>query len=413
MGGNELFKKIRTTALFVMKSSIRLIERMIPKNRHLIIIGGPPSKYSDNSRYLFEYLLSQEHGLHVVWLTTSKAVEKKLRETHGRDKVARIPTLRAIWTFWRAKTAIFSHGYWDFGWLMTARAKKTKMCLWHGIPMKKLGFASPSVIADKTASMNARSFSHLDFLAASSPLEAASYHYCFNIDASRDVVQPTGMPRNDALITNAAETTWEEKQRFIKGLLKNAMGSEQVILYAPTWRADGKIRFFPWDDFDIKQLQNLLQENNAILLVRGHINDLASDRSENASDLAAQTPRIIAYHQDAYPDVQDMLHLVDIVISDYSGIWADFLLLDRPIVLVPYDLDEYMAHFGLLYPLDLFAPGAVVQDFDGFLKSISDYIADPSLDSEIRRQKRRWFHTHQDARASERILNWLCHRLDI
>lgn len=118
---------------------------------------------------------------------------------------------------------------------------------------------------------------------------------------------------------------------------------------------------------------------------------------------AFDSDRIVVLNRDSVRDVQDILPYVNILISDYSGIWADFLLLDRPMVFVPYDLELYENEEGLLYDYDLITPGPKVSRFCELLRVIEDYSSDPSRDSERRDNIKRMFHEFEDGMAYKRI----------
>ena len=60
---------------------------------------------------------------------------------------------------------------------------------------------------------------------------------------------------------------------------------------------------------------------------------------------------------DIVTEVSDILPDFDMIISDYSSIYLDFLLLDRPVLLLPYDLEEYGAVKGLNFRFDDINPG--------------------------------------------------------
>lgn len=81
----------------------------------------------------------------------------------------------------------------------------------------------------------------------------------------------------------------------------------------------------------------------------------------------------------------------------------DYLLLDRPIVFVPYDLAAYENSPGLLYDYDYITPGPKVYKFRDMVREIDDYASNPSKDSERRNHIKLMFHKYDDGMAYRRI----------
>src|SRR5208283_2067110 len=71
-------------------------------------------------------------------------------------------------------------------------------------------------------------------------------------------------------------------------------------------------------------------------------------------------------------DIYEVLHLCDILITDYSSIFFDFLKFNKPIIFYPYDFLEYQKLDRCFYfDYKQFVPGPIVYSFDEMLKLIS------------------------------------------
>ena len=158
---------------------------------------------------------------------------------------------------------------------------------------------------------------------------------------------------------------------------------------------------FPFPDMDLEELQRLLEEPDACLLLRGHYLDDVTVR--DGAGGAEGGGRVIMANRDTVEDVQELLPFVDVLVSDYSGIWVDYLLLDRPIIFVPYDLEEYSRSPGLMYDFEEVSPGPKVASFQEFAASLRECLRDPSRMGEERLKARRMFHEHEDSKACERL----------
>ena len=77
-------------------------------------------------------------------------------------------------------------------------------------------------------------------------------------------------------------------------------------------------------------------------------------------------------------DINEILPAVDLLITDYSGIYLDFLLCDNPVMFIPYDLKQYQTELrGLLFDYDLFTPGSKIDTLKNFIKEGQIYLDNP------------------------------------
>jgi CDP-glycerol glycerophosphotransferase (TagB/SpsB family) len=96
---------------------------------------------------------------------------------------------------------------------------------------------------------------------------------------------------------------------------------------------------------------------------------------------------------------------VDVLVTDYSSIYTDFLLLDRPIIFTPVDLEEYEAERGFFfdYGNDVCTPGPKVRNAEDFLAALDAELSGADPYHLTRGASRSLFHKHTSAGASERI----------
>ena len=155
------------------------------------------------------------------------------------------------------------------------------------------------------------------------------------------------------------EDDWNEQLRilFVNALSAGGEGKvgskaesiekfERIILYCPTYRDDHSLRF-PISEKELNDLEKLLQESNSLFLMKGHyfVQNIDFEQYDNIKIAPISS------------DIQELYFITDILITDYSSTMLDFSLLDRPILLFPYDLDEYKRVRGMYYNLEDIAPG--------------------------------------------------------
>ena len=100
---------------------------------------------------------------------------------------------------------------------------------------------------------------------------------------------------------------------------------------------------------------------------------------------------------------ETMAH-VDVLVTDYSSIYLDFLLVDKPIIFIPYDLKEYQSYRGFLFDYDCNTPGDKVFTQEAFIESLDSSLNSPEQYSAERRVVLDLFHKYQHGNSSSRIL---------
>lgn len=265
---------------------------------------------------------------------------------------------------------------------------KITIQLWHGIPIKGLNLK----LAEKAGSASRK---RISYWIASSDMDRKTTSLCIGFPEER--ILALGYPRNDILVE-------QKDQASSKLLSEHPILSKKIILYAPTFRDDEDVRFFPFSDFSRSRLLDLLDKYDAYLLIRGHYIDETGRSADFKEDLSS---RIIMANREDFEDVQDLLPHVDILISDYSSIWVDYLLLDRPIVFVPYDLDKFQKGRNIMYDYDAITPGPKVGDGNQFLSALEEYLRDPTKDSLLRAEVKNLFHKYEDGLAYRRVFNFI------
>ena len=202
-------------------------------------------------------------------------------------------------------------------------------------------------------------------------------------------IQELGCPRNDLLIENPPD---------VAALTRAELGIAEdvrVLLYAPTFR-DATQGAAQSATFSLEAARRMLEARDGtrwICLARGHEQNrgVASDAALDVSD---------------YPDVRRLLLIADMLITDYSSIGGDFMLLNRPVIYYQPDRGDYDAERGLYFDPDA-SPLLVAHDPDELTAMLSRPI-DAAANC---RAVLAYFGAHETGRASvaaaERIARWL------
>lgn len=165
------------------------------------------------------------------------------------------------------------------------------------------------------------------------------------------------------------------------------------------WEAN---RVFPFEDYKAELLERFLEEHDTYLLIRGH-KESVKRKSILKDESLFKLKRVKKAEQDHFPDVTELLPFVDILITDYSSILVDYLLLDRPICFIPYDIEEYSKYQGLILDYERNTPGKKFASMQDLIEGLNDYIANPNIDQEWRQAVRETYHYYTDENHCHRI----------
>jgi CDP-glycerol glycerophosphotransferase (TagB/SpsB family) len=341
---------------------VKIGDLLIPKDKQLTLFASVHgTQCAGNARFLFEYILNNRPDLR-AWFYFRQAEHKALAES------SLSPSLHALWLFLRAQTIFITHGPDDFH-PYYASSRKTVVHLWHGVPMRGLGLLDRSR-TPKQRSILARTNQTISRIVM--PSRESAMRWCSCVAVGLDKALYAGQPRNDFLL--------QKERPLLPESARKAIGSgSKVVLYAPTWRPNGPVRWFPFDDFNPAQLELFLEENDLRLLLRGH----ATEKGSAGKFLSG---RVVDFSSDVLGDVNLALPYIDGLITDYSSLFYDYLLLDRPVIFLHYDYDFYNDYYGFLFDdPEYWFPGPKPQTFDEFKEALLSV----GIETDVYRDKRR------------------------
>lgn len=229
---------------------------------------------------------------------------------------------------------------------------------WHGIPLKCLGY---DVVGGRTASTNvAKNFLQTDYLISANPFLSDIYKKSYMLDGiySGEIIEE-GYPRLDLLVDTPRDTLLTELTR--QGVSVDP--SKKIILYAPTWKGNSyaapDVDLTPYIQFK-EFLESHIDTEQYQILIKVHqvIYEKIRDQIDS-----------FRYMIPATMDANRVLSVTDILISDYSSIFYDFLATGRPVLFYIPDLQAYTDQRGLYTTVDEL-PGPYTES----LEQLSDWI---------------------------------------
>jgi CDP-glycerol glycerophosphotransferase (TagB/SpsB family) len=375
----SFISKITTSVDIALTKPIFLLSKLIPRQANSwVFIGwhkGPHGEiFADNCKYLFLYTSENVPEINAIWLAKDKTLAEELTK-RGYKSVPE-KSLIGIWTALRAGTTIVDATLQRFNarWTGTTRLVQ----LLHGKGMKK-GSYSEKLLRPYDYIFNTSEYAN-DLLPDS-------------LKNSAKVLIP-GYSRHTPLFSAIKDADLGSDTLSLDFAQREKTKGRKVILYAPTFRRG--MKELPIQDFlPLETLSKWLDSKNISLIINLH-----PKYRMQAKDI--QLPHI-TFANDG--DSNTLLPHIDLLITDYSSIFTDYLLLDRPMVFYAFDLKDYSEREGIAIEYND-VPGEIAADFSSLLQAVERGLhEDPT--KEKRRASCDLYHLHKDGKASERIISEL------
>lgn len=312
------------------------------------------SHYNYNSRYLFEYVKENLPEITPLFAINDPELRNSLSSKYGKQYFIETESIQGIRQALSAGVWFTSAGLPAYG--TGLHKKRLIINLWHGVPLKKIALLDPNL--KKAARIYFKkifSENYTCILTTSHeliPLMARSFA------VSEDKIKVWGQPRNDGLFQK------NDCREILGQLFPDLPEYTKTVLYAPTFRDYGQVQLFPFKDFDQKQLEAFLDEKNMLLFIRTHV-------AEQGSAAPYLGKRIRFLGNEQAEDVTGILNIFDCLITDYSSIYIDYLLTDKPMIFLPYDRQQYLDGRGMNFDYDDVTPGPKPETFNDFLDALS------------------------------------------
>lgn len=377
-----------TTLKRFIKNFLALLFRPVfkyfPRNKKKFVYGASKS-FRDNPKYLFYEANERHPEIRSIWISHKKGDSTLLRK-QGYESFYWLSPL-GLWHTLTASVFISDHSIGDINTILSGGAYFVN--LWHGAGIKKVRWQAPNfyVIRYHFKSADEMNTSLLfriieydmlfikpDLLLAPSIRQAEMFHApMLKVPLERCFY--ARYPRNRLLIEGK-----DQAKLFIKkyepsntlDFINKITHYNKSYIYMPTWRNDGK-DFIKEAGIDWNILNDTLKSRNALLILRLHM-----FTSLDISSLS-QYENICVYPK--LSDIYSVLPFVDCLITDYSSIYTDFLIMNKEIILFVYDYKEYVNNSHELVDYDKYYLGTRAYNFNELIKIIGGNI-DCSLSSE-------------------------------
>lgn len=313
--------------------------------------------YNYNSKYLFEYVKEHLPQITPLFVINEENLRRELSEQYGKEYFIETESKEGIRRVLEAGVWFTSAGLPVYG---TGLGKNRLIVnLWHGVPLKKIALMDPNLKKAARIYFKKIFSENYTWILTTSrelvPVMAKSFQ------VSEDRLRVWGQPRNDCIFAPP------DRKQILEGIYSDLPEYKKVVLYAPTFRDYGNTRLFPFEDFDKKVFEDFLEQEKILLLLRLHIKEAA------AAD-AYVSSRIRRFGSEEAGDVTGMLGMFDLLITDYSSIYIDYLLTDKPLMFLPYDRERYLDGRGMNFDYDEVTPGPKPETMKEFMMEIKEFM---------------------------------------
>jgi CDP-glycerol glycerophosphotransferase len=377
----------------VIDGALGLLSWIIPKNKRLVILGaGLGQSYAGHPKALHQKLIADPNKqFRALWLTKNPNLQKELLSKGYPTCLC--ASIKGCWAILRAQWIIIESGTAKNRWGHDIAPERFLfgrfqiMQTWHGSPIKRIALDAMEDNGLNTFfkklkyHVHKRELKGYDAIVTASESESKILTQAF----SNDNIWMLGHPRNDILL--------DEQHRQV---LKKTLGIDgTILLYAPTFR-DADDTPPPFTDEDWQRLNQSLKQHQGTLFINKHpFDDQLKIPTQHGHIIDTQSYGL---------EFQEWLAASDLLISDWSSCFIDYLLTDRPMLFYLYDLEDYQKRSRkMYYDLPTVLPGPTSTTFDTFLSQLEKMLS-TNTPYEKYDDIKKMFHYQPDGDAGQRVI---------
>lgn len=369
------------------------------RNHHIFYEAFSGLGILDNPRAIFMQLLADpsfEYFTHIWSVSDMDMAKDNLKEFEDLPNVKFVQRESEDYYRYLASSKYLVSNS-TFGYFFAKRPEQIYINTWHGVPTKFMGYEHTAQRVEN-ARGPARNFLAADYLiSANEFMTEIMYRRAYKMDGLyRGKVLEVGYPRSDLLINADTEKVYQKLRAA--GLQTD----KKIILYAPTWKG----QLYNQLEYDVNEFKETVKKFSDNI-----------DKSEYRIYLRVHyfLYKILAIDPELKEilvpftiDTNELLSVVDILISDYSSIVFDFLITKRPMIFYMPDLKDYEAGRGLYVPVDTL-PGLVsssleevASSLDAICKNQEEYL---EFYQPMWEEMTNWCIYNDDGMSTKRLIN--------
>ena len=349
----------------IVNTLVRIFTCLIPKNPKRILIGlWRGNRFADNARYCY-FELTKIPDLEVNLVVNDRKLYKILKTNNIR--VVKKWSFKSLYLHVTSKYHIIDQDH--KGLLGYFSANAVRIMLWHGVPLKKIWKLDVKAKNNKLAywieKLNqkiraiCKGYCSIGRWYVYDLVTPSKYDWdaIFSKVVFSDLVKPIfcKYPRVNYMLGNVDNVLLEEEKEYLKKIEEAKNENKKILFYAPTFRDEsGTMIFGTKTDEELQDFISFLNSNDIALMVKMHaVERRKIEGVENCIFL------------DSNCDISVFMQYADGLITDYSSVYFDYLIFDKPIIFYPYDIDNYKtADRGFMVDYDTSTSGDKVYTLD-------------------------------------------------
>ena len=351
----EIMKKILESAKRVFNYYLTAsYQWLVPiKKNRFVFLCMQGNSFGDSVKCISDYVEKHYENADIIW-AFSKYYIDKVDCAHTK---VRFGSLRYFYYCVSSKYFV-------------TNCLSSKMCFkrdgqklmqtWHGTALKRIALDEAcrdhsSLYYALRPDLYMECAKNTDYFISGSHFMTTVYHRAF---AYPNKIYEIGTPRNDIYFKDCSEIT--EKVKKSLSIEQN----KKIILYAPTFRSDGSFEFY---DVDLGKIKRYFEDNT------GNEYEIVARLHPGIVSESGKLEHLVGrgvINASLYPDVQELLYAVDVLVTDYSSVMFDFMYLRRPVIMYVPDRDKY--NRGFYFDIDEL-PFLVANNNDEITTVLSKY----------------------------------------
>lgn len=375
----------------IVRKIFLIIFSILPLRKNLIIFESN-SNFTDSSNCLYEKIKNNKK-YKTIWLVTN---EKEYRKRRPEVKMASITLensnpislIRGLYYRSVAKTAIYTHEFIG----NSLRKNQMRVFIPHASPPVKNSTGQFWDVDNNTAIISTSKF-------------AAKYR-CKTLRGGEEKIHILGLPRNDLLFGN--NNAWNKSLKI---------ATEKCIIWMPTFKHHANKKRIDFETEFKKDISLMTSDNlrilnkklasiNTTLIIKPHpAQDMSAFDIVNMSNIITITNQQL---EEEHMQLYELLGGCDALVTDFSSVYFDYLLCNKPIAFELSDKEKYEKGIGFIFenPLD-YMPGHKIYSIEDFVRFLDDFSKNKDPYSHEREILKNIVHEYQDNKSTERVLDAL------
>lgn len=375
-----ILQRVKKMLYIMVYNFLRLTKKV--NNNKILLVSNSRDDLSGNLKFIYDRMkLEQKYKINIL-LNNSENILVNIWFQ-----------LKVVLAAFDSK-AIITDDYFPLLYALKLRKDTSFIQVWHACgAFKKVGFSRiPKNNKLRQSSLTHRNYTHV---VVSSKDVVDNYAKSFKVQ--NEIIYPIGVPRTDMFFSKNYIDKAKEMLYNNYPILKN----KRVILFAPTFRGRNKQEaYYDFKDIDIDKLYDKLKKDD-IFIFKFHpfiknkieINEKYKDKIIDMSNLR---------------EINDLLLITDLLITDYSSVIFEYALLNKPILYYIPDYEVYKNKRNFYYDFDEYVYGKIVNSFKDLIDNM-----EPKMEYEEKRNKLIEKHLKMcDGKSTERFMSEIIFKLD-